>query len=169
MNSYFKYFGIIALTVVVCLAGCKTKAGETPDVVVSLMGYDGCKLMPEAGMDGLRQIPMQECLEYDYDGRGTLVLKHVNSGFNCCPGELTADVTVIGKRIRIFEKEKEAGCHCLCLYDLDYRIENVAGGVYLVAFVCPYVEAHEEMLEVELDLSGPGNGRICVDREHYPW
>ncbi len=169
MDSFFKFYGILVLAAVVCLGGCKTGAEEQADVVVTLLGYQGCKLMPESGLERLEQVRMRECLEFDYDGRGTLVLKHVNSGFNCCPGELTADVTVIGRRITITEKELEAGCHCLCLYDLDYRIDNVAAGEYVVSFVCPYVEARETMMAIDLDLSGPASGQVCLDRDHYPW
>lgn len=169
MRACAIYFVIFLLVVITALSSCKTGTEEAADVVVSLLGYEGCKLMPEADVGTLAQARLQECLEYDYDGRGTLVLKHVNTGFNCCPGVLTADVTVEGTRIRIVELEQEAGCHCLCLYDLDYRVENVPAGTCVVEFVCPYVEAHEEILAVALELPGTGSGKICMDRDHYPW
>ena len=169
MRFSSKYFVIFLFIVIAGFWSCKTGTGETAEMAVTFLGYDGCKLVPDSELDNLRQTRMRECLEYTYDGRGTLLLKHVNSGFNCCPGELTADVTVEVNRIRIVEREQEAGCHCLCLYDLDYRVENVLAGGYVVEFVCPYVEAHEPVMEVMLNLLEPASGQICMDRDHYPW
>ena len=30
----------------------------------------------------------EDCLEYHYNGANTLILRHINAGFNCCPGEI---------------------------------------------------------------------------------
>ena len=40
-------------------------------------------------------------VEYEYDGRSVLRLKHVNAGFNCCPGTISADIQVEGGAIRV--------------------------------------------------------------------
>jgi hypothetical protein len=46
----------------------------------ALTNYSGCKLLGEGAPS-----VSGECLRYDWTGQGTLVLKHINAGFNCCP------------------------------------------------------------------------------------
>ncbi len=170
MRAAFKFFVIIlAAQALVGLGGCKTNEAGQPDIVGALLNYNGCKLLPGGTLERMAQIRMQECLEYDYDGRGTLTLKHVNSGFNCCPGSLTSEVVVTGKLITIIENEEMAGCHCLCLYDLEYRFENLSPGEYTIRFQCPYVPVNETMISIALELSGPAGGQYCLDRNQYPW
>jgi len=45
--------------------------------------YQGCKEWTTGIETGTDAANNQDCIEYAYDGR-TLILKHVNAGFNCC-------------------------------------------------------------------------------------
>ena len=71
-------------------------------------------------------------------GGDTLLLRHVNAAFNCCPGEITAEISISNDTITIVERESQPGCHCLCLYDLEYRFENIEAGTYTIIFIEPY-------------------------------
>jgi hypothetical protein len=111
----------------------------------------------------------QECVEYVYDGKSALRLKHVNAGFNCCPGTVSADIQVTGGEIRIKEKESSSLCDCNCLYDLDYEFTGVAPGITRISIVGPYQPEGDPPLEFLVDLGGAASGSFCVERTRYPW
>ncbi len=111
----------------------------------------------------------QDCIEYTYDGMGTLGLRHVNAGLNCCPGEIAVPITIAGDQITLDECKNLSGCHCNCLFDIDLEIHDLPSGTYLLRVLEPLVEEGDAPLEFELTLSGPTSGRHCVPRTHYPW
>ena len=112
----------------------------------------------------------ESCVEYGYDeGNGILRLRHINAGFNCCPGELLADITVENGVITVSEKESEAACNCNCLYDLDFEIENIAVGTYRIVFLEPYRAQGDEELDFFANLGAAPSGTNCVPRHSYPW
>ncbi len=61
-----------------------------------------------------------------------LAIKHINAVFNCCPGELLVTSEVRNDTIFINETEKEAGCKCICPYDLEYKVGALDYGKYHV-------------------------------------
>ncbi len=136
-----------------------------------MLGYSGCKEFEKATLlDGTP--PDQDCIEYQYDGQGTLLLKHVNAGFNCCPDEILAEITLVGNTVTITENESlepSGGCDCLCLFDVDYQIGNVPPGEYTIAVDQLYLQPGAEILEFTVDLTSSPSGEYCVQRDHYPW
>jgi hypothetical protein len=116
----------------------------------------------------------EDCVLYDYDGNGTLVLKHVNDLFNCCADELMADIDIFNDTIYIKEYEtfEDGGCFCLCLYDLDYMILNLSPGIYTI-IVDNYYYAHwygnDEIIVFSADLTSAASGYYCLDRPYLPW
>ena len=129
-----------------------------------LVDYTGCKSFAKAAPP-----PDSECVEYYYDGNGALSLKHVNTGFNCCPEEMIVFIYIEDNSITIDETEIDGICDCLCLFDMDYEIRALTPGEYRIVFVSPLLEQEDEPLEITLDLSGPISGSYCVYRSHYPW
>lgn len=123
------------------------------------------KLQFNPGPDSL------DCLEFHYDGQGTLILIHINGALNCCP--------VIISEIYIFEDgilieqidslENGYGCPCMCLFDFEYRFENIEPGTYTIRIVEPYRPAGDEELIVTLQLFGTVSGEECFTRSVYPW
>ncbi|MEW5796161.1 MAG: hypothetical protein AB1772_07345 [Candidatus Zixiibacteriota bacterium] len=111
------------------------------------------------------------CIEYVYDGYGTLMMTHVNAGLNCCPTEISAQFSFEGSTITVTEIEdlSGGGCHCLCLYDLEYRILNLAPGEYRLVIIEPYVEPPVAVLDFTLGLTIAASGVHCVERTVYPW
>jgi hypothetical protein len=133
-----------------------------------LIAESGCKQLNMQG-EGSQTPSDQDCVQYQYDGSSMLTLKHVNAGFNCCPGTISANIDIADHVITITEHESVPGCHCLCLFDLDYQIENLEPGEYQVEFIELYTEAGDDPLVFTLDISQAGSGEYCVTRTHYPW
>jgi hypothetical protein len=113
----------------------------------------------------------QDCLEYRYGSSGVLYLSHLNAGFNCCPTELLADISIQGNIITIREEEdlSNGGCACLCLFDLEYEITGLSPGEYQINVVEPYLPGGDQELTLTVELSSGTDDIYCVDRSNYPW
>jgi hypothetical protein len=147
------------------------KAGPPPCTVVgAVLGYYGCKeFRKDPASDSTP--PDQDCIEYQYDGEGSLSLRHVNAGFNCCLDDVLAEITLMGNLITIDEIEEPPGgwCDCICLYDVDYQINDLPPGEYTITVNQLYLPPGAEILEFTVDLSSSTSGSYCVQREDYPW
>lgn len=169
-------FLIAALTF---LPGCGDSSSplhrpHDPGATLTIVDYEGCKQFDAAALAATP--PDQDCVLYEWNGDGTLLLSHVNAGFNCCPGEIIAEIEVVladydpgPNLIRITEGETDGMCDCQCLFDVEYRIEDLPPLSYTILFVEPYVGAGEEILAFEVDLGDTVSGSHCVERTRYPW
>jgi len=136
-----------------------------------LSSHTGCKSFSDKSDPSEREFTVPanlECAEYIYDGNGNLALKHVNSCFNCCPGELGAEFSITENKLVITEYETEGLCCCLCLYDLDYRINGIKPGVYTI-IIRPKNPGINKGLKFTADLNFSVRGRFCEKRSSYPW
>lgn len=113
----------------------------------------------------------QSCIELQYDGDGTLNLTHINAGFNCCPTSIGAQFGFDGSTITVTEIEDLSGgaCHCLCLYDLQFRITDLPPGEYRLIIVEPYRNETDPALDFVIDLTQSPQAMTCVQRSAYPW
>jgi len=156
---------------VVYLINYLYRGGQAPNPPTGvIVNYDGCKEFAK-GTPGDDTPPDQDCIEYQYDGVSVLLLKHVNAGFNCCPDEILADITIEDNVITIEEDEslESGGCYCLCLFDVDYQISNLPPGEYTIRINGLYLEEGDEILQFTVDLASSPSGSFCVYRDHYPW
>ncbi len=155
---------VVYLIAYIFSSGPEPCAYENPSG--GLVGHSGCK-----GPFGRPSAPPdQDCLEWVYDGISVLQIRHVNEGLNCCP-VILADITVQGNEIAIEEIDSlyNGGCVCLCLFDVDYEIVNLAPGEYFITVVEPYVPPSQEPLEFIVDLRTSPSGSYCIYRDFYPW
>jgi hypothetical protein len=154
------------------MSGCKKNSDvQTPPLGI-LLSYDGCKEFQGNSDSPLAVVlvpPTNDCIDYNYDGSSTLILNHINAGFNCYPGEITADIVFNGNIITITEKERDSAADCICLYDLEYNLENLPPGLYTIRVIGLYVEMDDEPLECSVELFSATTGRFCVERNYYPW
>jgi|GEM_PF-987337 len=136
----------------------------------ALLSHAGCKTFEGAALADPTP-PNQSCIDYQYDGEGTLTFTHVNAGFNCCPTALSAEFDFASGVITVTEIEdlSGGGCYCLCLFDLDMEIAGLPPGEYRLVFEEPYVNQSMAPLDFILDLTGPTSGTHCVERTNYPW
>jgi hypothetical protein len=112
--------------------------------------------------------PDRDCVEYSYVEPDILILTHVNAAFNCCPGEISADAKIRGDTITIVERESARGCHCTCLYDLEYRIPEMPRRTYTIRIMESYIDDGDEPIEFTIDLKYSA-GSFSAGRDHYPW
>ena len=165
----FSLSGVVAGALFFLSSSCIFFPGTSPQG--RLISRTNCKssLPTNSQAAETSRVASQECVEYIFDGKSVLRLKHVNAGFNCCPGTVSADIQITGGEIRIREKESSSLCDCNCLYDLDYEFVGVAPGIYRILVIGPYQIESEPPLEFLIDLSGAASGSYCVERTHYPW
>ncbi|HSG29546.1 MAG TPA: hypothetical protein VLA34_13785, partial [Candidatus Krumholzibacterium sp.] len=166
----------IALMLAVILSGttgCNETdpagGGPTGDFAYDLVFTSDCidRLQP----DGATMVePPRECCEYSYDGEDMLTIRHVDFALNCCPGEITATVSLDEDVISIIETEGpgSAPCDCLCLYITKIEITGISPGSYNIIFDDTYTHGGPA-LQADIDLLSEPAGLFCEDREFYPW
>jgi len=175
MNLKRTLLGILCVTVcmgLVTISGCKKSAEAQLIPAGALLETTDCKefLANTSGqLDEFAPGQEDDCIEYQYNGANTLILRHINAGFNCCPGEITAEIDFNNSLITITEREEKQDCRCLCLFDLDYEVINLAPGVYTLRIIEPYVEGGDQVLEVTLELLSATSDSHCLQRNYYPW
>jgi hypothetical protein len=113
--------------------------------------------------------PHRDCLAYTYNTDFTLDLKHINAGFNCCPGQFKTTITADDTLITVETVESIHGCRCTCLFDLDYEVKHVAPGIHRIKIIEQCLGEGDEQLDFVVDLSLPTSGISCVERTHTPW
>jgi hypothetical protein len=76
----------------------------------------------------------EDQIELTVEG-GTLDVIHRNATYNCCPDDIVISLTVEGTWLRLTEEEiLTMPCDCMCCYDVEATIVNLAPGEYTVEF-----------------------------------
>ena len=154
------------LLVTAVLASCVEKSpepgGELRGSFIKRTECNPARNKIETGKD-------QECISYYYE-KGTLYLTHINAGFNCCPGDFgVVKLSTDGSAIILDETKVTGDCHCLCLYDVDYKIENISPAKYNFKAIGNVSIGNGKPLSGSIDLLNEKSGTFCVTRESYPW
>lgn len=141
--------------------------GNNPslDITVNLKNTEGCKYEDVGRISEVSDT--LSCIDYSYNQVDQkLNIIHTNAGFNCCPGKLSARVSIAGDTLILKEKEAQAACDCLCLFDLDIDLDGIEKKIYWLTINEPY---HDPDWTIELDLTAASEGTICETRRDYPW
>jgi hypothetical protein len=92
------------------------------------------------------------CVNYTYSAStDKLVLEHINTAFNCCPGTIGWTVRVSQDSILTEERASRNDCFCECLYDLTIEIMEVEVKSYVVKFDEPYKKEWEEEIFFKIE------------------
>ena len=148
-------------------SGCEENS-EPSAISGKLTGHSDCKsfksqMFTEDTPDTL------SCISYLFDASaGKLQLTHINAGFNCCPGKLWCEISQQSDTIIIKEGEKEQGCDCNCLFDLEMELSGIEAQEYVMTLIEPYAEDQEPLI-FTIDLASVTEGTHCVIRKEYPW
>jgi hypothetical protein len=163
---------VAALVFMLALAciGCDEEEADPivadPDISGNLVQVVGCK----SGFSQSSADRSQGCVQFTYDATSRkLTLVHVNAGFNCCPEEIKADVTVDNDTIRIVESQRGPNCRCDCLFDLHIVVENVPPRTFGVFVEEPLRNQQDVPIDFTIDLAKDTQGEHCVARNFYPW
>jgi hypothetical protein len=115
----------------------------------------------------------QECVTIAYAAdSGILRIDHQDAAFNCCLKSLAADVAIDDGIITINESEiytDGMACDCMCLYDINYDIPNVAPGEYTVNISGPYGAGDDKKIQFVVSLTAQATETFCFKRTGYPW
>jgi len=152
------------------LATC-TSESDTPaemELTIRLTGNPQCIYLKSH--ENRQETPdSQSCIEFAFDqDNRMLILKHINAAFNCCPESLWCTVAFRNDTILIQEFEKQQGCKCNCLYDLDLEVEGIEPGEYYLRIIEPYLGTQKPLIG-EMNIQTSKIGNFCVWRTIYPW
>lgn len=155
------------LSLLIGLYSC-TKDSGSQNSQGKLIHVSACKLNKSSNQGN--EIPDSlSCAQFNYAASsGTLTIKHINAGFNCCPDKIDCHIIVRNDSILISETESAAACNCNCLYDLDIQLTNLTSGSYTIHFIEPYA-GDQPALTFGIDLATETEGEYCVIRKQYPW
>jgi hypothetical protein len=157
---------LLAILVISCTED--TQQPKNLDLSINLTGKSDCKSNKSAEINQA-VTNSQSCIDYSFDQAAKkLTLKHINAGFNCCPGNISCIVSYRSDTIVIQEVEEKSQCNCDCIYDLDMVVDGVEAGKYQLRVIEPYV-GNQAKLNFELDLRNQKQGSWCVTRTQYPW
>lgn len=110
-----------------------------------------------------------DCIDYSWSNN-MLTIQHINAGFNCCPEKISITTEVHGDTLIIRESELLTNpCDCNCLYDLNYQLNNILPGKYIIKVEEPYIKQSDTLIIFAVDFSKQPAGKHCVKRSSYPW
>ncbi|MBN2562383.1 MAG: hypothetical protein JXQ75_15775 [Phycisphaerae bacterium] len=112
----------------------------------------GC--LPGPGRDAW-QCEEDDVIELTVDGYALHVL-HRNATYNCCPDDIVITLIVEGSLLRLTEEEiATEPCYCICCYDVEGTVLDLAPGEYTVEFCWFDYETEDERCHLE-DIVVPG-------------
>lgn len=163
------YAVIAAIALLFSVNSCKDENEKEDPLVFSgeLVNHTECKVLASDSTTNL--VDSLTCAEYSFNATThTLLIKHINAGFNCCSDSIYSNVSISNDTIIIHEFESGPQCYCLCLYDLDFEIEGITAKKYQIKFIEPLIRDQQPLL-FEVDLSAQPEGTQCTTRYRNPW
>lgn len=152
---------IAAILIIAFIIGCD-KDDSKKVVLGKIISASECKSTKSTSTD-----TVFACAEYAYNSAsGTLLIKHVNAIFNCCPGVFNCNTVIRNDTIIITESSSEASCHCMCFYDLDIEINGVKEQEYFIRFEEPHIGS-QPPLQFDVQFLSQPVGSVCVVRDPY--
>lgn len=160
---------VLLIGLILFLVGCeKTNPESHKNLAGEVLNYSSCKSGNSTSKFKMDSDTLS-CVNYTYHhDQKKLVLKHINAGFNCCPGDISCRFELVGDTIKVREFEELQQCSCNCLYDLDLEIDGIEDKSYILYFIEPYYQG-PNLLIFKIDLSDEATGDYCVTRNNYPW
>ena len=157
---------VILSTAVILLAACDEK--ESLPITFGLTNSPECKNIDKSAAFNEKADSLS-CIEYTYNSESkTLILKHINAGYNCCPGKISFDATFSNDTLIIEESETSSLCDCSCLYDLEMEFKNFTDQNFQIKIIEPYLGNCDD-INFRIDLKSDKNGEWCSVRKSYPW
>jgi hypothetical protein len=116
------------LILILTLFSCKKEFPDNPFDITDL-SVSACKSDGDAiGINDPEYINLKTIDNY------YIQFTHVNSLFNCAPGQITVSLEINSDTITIDESESEAHYDCICPYDVKFRAGPFQYGTYSFIF-----------------------------------
>lgn len=126
MRTSIIYPSVIIL--MIAFGSCKKEFPNDPLAITDLSASD-CKTKGSSvKATGEEYISLQTVNDF------YLLFSHINSIFNCHPGQITISLEISADTIKINEDETEAGANCICPYDIKFKIGPLKYGTYIIIF-----------------------------------
>ena len=126
MKTNFCYAFILALAAV--LLSCKKEFPADPPGVKDLT-VSGCKTKGETFKGDEPEYITFKTVNDFY-----LLVNHINSMFNCEPGEIIVSLEITGNTITIDENESTSLVNCICPFDVEFKLGPLEYGDYTLIF-----------------------------------
>jgi hypothetical protein len=126
MKTRLVHLVVIVLTV--SLTSCNKKTLENPLEVKDFTSSE-CKLK-----DGITKGDEEEYITLWTLDDNFILFNHINSVFNCDPGQISVSIIKSDNKIIIDEDESKSGLRCLCPYDIKCTMGPLEYGTYSVVF-----------------------------------
>jgi hypothetical protein len=126
MKTKFIYplFVILSIT----LTSCKKEFPNDP-LAMSDLSVTGCKTKGDNAKAVDPEYITIKTIDNYY-----LRVSHINSFFNCEPGEITVSTEISSDRITINEDETTSSANCICPYDVVFKLGPLEYGPYTIIF-----------------------------------
>lgn len=159
-----KLFWLLGLSLLIIR--CDREPSVTPSI--NFVGSTDCKSL------GLKSINDQssdkDCIQYRWVTGDSLIIKHINAAFNCCPLGFITELKVSGDTLIVTEKENSSMCDCSCLFDLNYNLAGITRDTWWIRIDEQYVQQPgAEKILFKAEFSKVPEGEFCVTRTGYPW
>ena len=109
----------IFLLLIVALTSCKKEFPNDP-LAIKDLSVSSCKTKGRTtkGIDP-EYITIKTTDDY------YLLVNHINSMFNCQPGQITVTTNVLDNVVSMDENESSSLANCICPYDLEFKLGSI--------------------------------------------
>jgi len=139
---------------VFAFSSCKKEFPDDPFALTDL-SVSGCNTKGDNTKGSEQEYITLKTLDDYY-----LLFNHINSIFNCEPGEITVSAEIISNEITITENESTAMANCVCPYDLEFKLGPLQYGDYHFIFT----KAGLTFKEYNLDFKKSTDTQIDFDK-----
>jgi len=124
VSPSIKTIRLITFVVVIfiLLPSCENSY-ELENIKIDQISFGDCKPITKSSEN-------TERIEYKTVDGNYLPIKHVNTYFNCEPGQLLVNIKIQNDSIVINEDEEQSIANCICPYDLSFRVGPMEYGTY---------------------------------------
>jgi len=126
MKSQIIYSFLLILTI--AFTSCKKEFPKDP-LAMSDLSVAGCKTKSDNAKSFDTEYITIKTVDNYY-----LRFSHINTLFNCEPGEITVSVSISSDRITINENETKSLANCICPYDIVFNLGPLEYGAYTIIF-----------------------------------
>jgi len=126
MKTRFIYPLVVILSI--ALTSCKKEFPKDP-LAISDFSVTGCKTKG----DNAKAVDPEYITIKTVDNY-YLRFSHINSFFNCEPGEITISTDISSDRITINEEETTSSANCICPYDIVFKLGPLEYGTFTIIF-----------------------------------